>query len=82
MSFNKGYTIEGYAKRVFHIHFHTVGEHDEILFRDYLLSHPVVAQEYEELKLSLVSKYQNDRDGYTEAKSEFVKSIVEYALKQ
>ncbi len=82
MSFNKGYTTEGYAKRVFHIHFHTVGEHDEILFRDYLLSHPVVAQEYEELKLSLVSQYQNDRDGYTEAKSEFVKRIVEYALKQ
>lgn len=36
MSFNKGYTPYGYADKVFHIHFHIVGDNDEIYFRDYL----------------------------------------------
>ena len=79
MSFNKGYTPEGYAEKVFHIHFHAFGDNDEIIFRDYLNSHPEVAREYEKLKLSLLPKYKNDRDGYTEAKSEFIKNILETA---
>lgn len=79
MSFNKGYTPEGYAEKVFHIHFHVVGNNDEILFRDYLNSHPKVAREYEKLKLSLLPKYKHDRDGYTDAKTEFVRNIVRLA---
>ncbi len=76
MSFNKGYTIDGYAERVFHVHFHLPGDNDEIRFRDYLLEHSEVAKEYEKLKLSLLPKFRNDRDGYTAAKSEFVKRIA------
>lgn len=76
MSFNKGYTPAGYADKVFHIHFHISGDNDEIRFRDYLIAHPEVAKEYEKLKLSLLPKYRNDRDGYTEAKSGFVRKIV------
>ena len=82
ISFNKGYTPAGYAEKVFHIHFHKTGDNDEILFRDYLIAHPEVAKEYEILKLSLLPKYKNDRDGYTEAKSEFVLQIIKRALKQ
>ncbi|RLT76553.1 GrpB family protein [bacterium J10(2018)] len=82
MSFNKGYTPEGYAERVFHIHVHAVGDNDEILFRDYLRDHPAVAREYEALKLSLLPRYKNDRDGYTEAKSDFVRAVVDDARKQ
>lgn len=81
MSFNKGYTPAGYADKVFHIHFHRTGDNDEIRFRDYLTAHPEVAKEYELLKLSLLPKYKNDRDGYTEAKSEFVRQTIERALK-
>lgn len=81
MSFNKGYTPAGYADKVFHIHFHRTGDNDEIRFRDYLTAHPGVAKEYELLKLSLLPKYKNDRDGYTEAKSEFVRQTIERALK-
>ena len=81
MSFNKGYTPEGYAEKAFHVHFHTVGDNDEILFRDYLIGNPTVAKEYEKLKLSLLPKYKNDRDGYTEAKTEFVRNIVGMAKK-
>lgn len=76
ISFNKGYTHAGYADKVFHVHVHRIGDNDEILFRDYLIAHPESAKEYETLKLSLLPEYRNNRDGYTEAKTEFVKKIV------
>lgn len=79
MSFNKGYTPQGYAERVFHIHFHVPGDNDEILFRDYLNSHHAVAREYEELKRSLAPRYRHDRDGYTEAKRPFVQKVLALA---
>lgn len=79
MSFNKGYTPEGYADKVFHIHIHACGDNDEIVFRDYLLTYPETAVEYERLKLSLLPEYRHNRDGYTDAKSEFVKRVVEHA---
>lgn len=76
MSFNKGYTPKGYADKVFHIHFHRTGDNDEIQFRDYLIAHPEAAKQYERLKLSLLPEYRRDRDGYTDAKSEFVRKMV------
>lgn len=79
MSFNKGYTPQGYTHEVFHIHFHRSGDNDEILFRDYLTMHPDVAKEYERLKQSLLPEYRNNRDGYTEAKTAFVKRIISLA---
>lgn len=80
MSFNKGYTPTGYAEKVFHIHIRNAGDNDEIYFRDYLNSHPDIAKEYENLKLSLLPAYRHNRDGYTEAKTEFVKRITELAI--
>ncbi len=79
VSFNKGYTPDGYADKVFHIHFHRTGDNDEILFRDYLREHPETAKEYENLKLSLLPQYRNNRDGYTDAKADFVRNIVKLA---
>lgn len=76
MSFNKGYTPTGYADKVFHVHIHLVGDNDEIFFRDYLLAHPEMAKQYETLKLSLLPKFTHNRDGYTEAKTEFIESII------
>ncbi len=79
ISFNKGYTPAGYGERVFHVHVHRSGDNDEILFRDFLNSHPDYAREYEALKLSLLPQYRNDRDGYTGAKAEFVRKIISLA---
>lgn len=79
ISLNKGYTEKGFADRVFHIHIRLQGDKDEIYFRDYLNAHPDVAKEYEELKLRLWKKYEHDRDGYTEAKTEFVKKYTALA---
>jgi len=78
MSFNKGYTPHGYADKVFHIHIHSIGDNAEIAFRDYLINDPEVAKEYEALKLSLLPKFKNNRDGYTEAKSEFIRKILTF----
>lgn len=75
MSFNKGYTPSGYAERVFHVHIHASGDNEELFFRDYLKSHPDVAREYEMLKLSLLPEFKHDRDGYTAAKTEFIRKI-------
>ena len=79
MSFNKGYTPSGYAKRVFHIHLHLSGDNDELSFRDYLIAHPSVAGEYEALKRSLLPRYKYDRDGYTAAKTGFISRITRLA---
>ncbi len=79
MSFNKGYTPEGYADKVFHIHIHTIDDNDEICFRDYLRAHPEMAREYETLKIDLLSRFKTDRDAYTAAKSSFVRHITALA---
>ncbi|WP_343209264.1 GrpB family protein [Anaerolentibacter hominis] len=72
MSFNKGYTEEGFAQKVFHLHLRYPGDNDELYFRDFLIDHPETAEEYERLKLSLGKSFQYDRDAYTEAKTGFI----------
>jgi len=79
ISFNKGYTENGFAERVFHLHLRYVGDNDELYFRDYLIEHPDVAGEYEKLKLKLWEKYEYNRDGYTDAKTEFIKKYTNEA---
>ena len=82
ISLNKGYTENGFAERVFHLHLRYVGDNDELYFRDYLLEHADVAKEYEALKLDLWKKYEHNRDGYTAAKAEFVKKYTELAKQE
>ena len=36
----KGYTPEGFSDWVFHLHVRRQGDWDQLLFRDYLVSHP------------------------------------------
>ena len=80
--YNKGYTENGFAQKVFHLHLRAFGDHDELYFRDYLRSHPDVAKAYEALKLSLWKTYEHDRDGYTNAKSNFVTTWTQKAKKE
>ncbi len=79
LSFNKGYTENGFAERVFHLHLRYAGDNNELYFRDYLIEHPDVAKKYEELKLGLWKEYKHNRDGYTNAKTEFVNKYTEKA---
>jgi len=54
---------------------------DRLYFRDYLISRPDIASQYEQLKKDLAKKYANDREAYTKAKTDFIVSITERAKK-
>jgi len=79
ISLNKGYTINGYADKVFHIHLKNYGDCDELYFRDYLNENEQKAKEYEKLKLELYNKYKPNRDLYTKGKTDFINEIVNLA---
>lgn len=80
--FNKGYTPDGFADKVFHLHIRNFGDNDELYFRDYLNEHPEIAKVYEKLKLSIWKPFEHDRDGYTQSKTEFVRENTQKAIRQ
>lgn len=53
---------------------------DSILFRDYLIEHPSVANEYEKIKLQLAASHASDRESYTKGKNEFIKRVLAAAI--
>ncbi len=71
----KGYTPQGFAEKVFHLHIRHPCDWDEIVFRDFLRQNPAKAQEYARLKTSLQKRFEHDRDAYTEAKSDFIRAF-------
>ena len=77
--FLKGYSAAGFAEKVYHIHVRRHGDWDEVHFRDYLLAHPEAAEQYGNLKRELMEQYEHDRDGYTEAKGEFIEAVTKRA---
>ena len=76
LMFVKGYLPEGFAEKVYHIHMRYPGDWGEVHFRDYLTAHPEDANAYATLKRKLKTQFEHDRDGYTNAKSEFVKAAT------
>ncbi len=84
MNFVKGYTPEGFSGKTFHVHMADKNHNlwDRIYFRDYLRLYPEVAKQYENLKIELAEKYRFNREDYTEAKSDFIKSVTEKAVKE
>jgi len=79
LAFNQGYTPEGFAEKVYHLHVRYYADWDELYFRDYLIAHKETANEYGKLKLSLLKQYEHDRDGYTNAKTQFVQKYSKLA---
>lgn len=79
MMFMKGYTEKGFSEKVFHLHVRYLGDWDELYFRDYLRSHTDISQAYGDLKIALKDKYEHNRDGYTEAKTEFIRKYTTIA---
>lgn len=82
MMFVKGYAKNGFKGQAFHVHVRYGGDWDEPYFRDYLIQTPGVAKEYEKVKIKLSKEYKNDRDGYTEMKTDFIKRINKIARKR
>ena len=56
-----------------------VYKRQELYFRDYLIEHTDIAIEYERMKLELWKKYEFDRDGYTNSKTDFIQKYTEKA---
>ncbi|MBN1603160.1 MAG: GrpB family protein [Chitinispirillaceae bacterium] len=75
LTFVKGYTKQGFKGQAYHVHIRYRGDWDEIRFKEYLLKHDKVAKEYETLKLKLAEKYPNDREAYTNSKTEWIEKI-------
>jgi GrpB-like predicted nucleotidyltransferase (UPF0157 family) len=82
MMFAKGYTKDGFRGQAYHVHVRYSGDWDEIYFRDYLIKNPLVAANYAALKQELEEKYKNDREAYTDGKTDFVKRITALARKE
>ena len=82
ISLNRGYTENGFADKVYHIHLRYAGDNEELYFRDYLNEHPAVAKEYEALKLRIWKQYEHDRDAYTDAKTAFISEWTAKARKE
>ena len=75
----RGYTPQGFADQVFHLHIVRPGDHDELYFRDWLRERPPTCREYEALKRRLAAEFEHDRDAYTEAKTDFIRSVTRQA---
>ena len=68
--------------RTHHIHLSIVGSarwNEQVYFKKYLLEHPEIIAEYENLKKDFATKHANNRTEYTSAKDVFIKSILEKA---
>ncbi len=75
ITYIKGYVENGFVGQTYHIHIREFADHGAFYFRDYLIAHPDIANEYGELKQKLFTQFEFDRDGYTHAKGEFISRI-------
>lgn len=77
--FVKGLPLTGGSGRTHHVHVIEKNSPfwiDQLLFRDYLRGNRSALKAYEDLKRNIAVTFKHDRDGYTEAKTEFVRSIL------
>ena len=79
MMFAKGYSESGKTGQTFHIHVRYPGDWDEIVFRDYLRSNYDAALNYSDLKRVLADNYVNDREKYTDNKTDFINRVIRLA---
>jgi GrpB-like predicted nucleotidyltransferase (UPF0157 family) len=66
---------DGWYKRTHHIHMVLKGSNqwiNQVHFRDYLRAHPEARQQYQDLKRELAERFGSNREGYTDAKQDFI----------
>ncbi|GAC1345424.1 MAG: hypothetical protein NVS4B7_14370 [Ktedonobacteraceae bacterium] len=69
----------GAGNRTHHLHMveqDSDYSHRQLLFRDYLRLHPEEAHQYDILKRELAEKFGTNRQGYIDAKTDFVEAIL------
>ena len=70
---------DGEEIRTHVLHMYTVDSpirRNHFLFRDYLIDHPEVADEYAQLKLALADKHPDDRTSYSAGKRSFIREVI------
>jgi len=75
------YFVKG-NPRTHHIHMNEMDSRDwenQVLFRDYLIQHPALVEEYAALKMKLAQRYPTDREAYLDGKAFFIKQVLEMA---
>jgi len=71
-------------KHLVHLHCYQTRNSEirrHLAFRDYLMSHPDVANQYAQLKISLVRKFPNDSEAYHQGKQSWIQAAEKIALK-
>jgi GrpB-like predicted nucleotidyltransferase (UPF0157 family) len=71
--------------RTHHLHFYEFeSEHwnNQLLFRNYLRTHPDELKSYNQLKKELAENYRFDRVSYTDAKGPFIQNVLIKAKKE
>lgn len=78
MFFVKGMPPFG-SRRSHHVHVRTPKDLSELVFRDWLRSHPADVVRYAVLKRRLAERFKTNREAYTTAKGEFIEQILKRA---
>ena len=87
----KGYSVNGYAEKVFHLHIRYIGNWDELYFRDYLIAHPEISIDYGKLKKSILNDIEKGLIdpmpngiliGYTNVKLDFIQKYSAIAKQE
>jgi GrpB-like predicted nucleotidyltransferase (UPF0157 family) len=72
------------SERTHHLHlvpFESQLWHERLAFRDWLRRDETTRGAYRELKLRLASEFRDNREAYTEAKTEFIQSVLQRVLR-
>lgn len=67
------------SHRLYHLHLVPADSRrfrDTLAFRDRLRSDPLLAARYEALKRELAARFEHDREAYTAAKADFIRSAA------
>jgi GrpB-like predicted nucleotidyltransferase (UPF0157 family) len=75
------YFVKRDPRSTHHIHMFEPTSPDYVatlIFRDYLRTHPEAVEQYVALKQRLAEQYPQDREAYTDGKTEFVTKVCEW----
>ncbi len=75
------YFVKG-DPRTHHIHMNEIRSRDwedQVLFRDYLIQHPELAEEYAGLKKELGRRYPTGPEAYQDGKASFIERVLRMA---
>ena len=87
----KGFSVDGYAEKVFMLHVRYLGNWDELYFRDFLIANTDVSAEYGKLKMNILQDIEKglieripngNPNGYSNAKLSFVEKYSKIAKRE